>query len=399
MQKITQAVILAGGEGKRLRPFTLQNPKPMVLVNGKPFLLHLINLLKDNGIKEIVILTGHLDNKIKEYFGNGAKFGLQIKYSFTPLKNENGQENESGLRLKIAQSLLRNYFLLLYCDNYWPLQLSKLIKYYNDHSSDCLVTVYSNLDNSTKNNISVNEKGYVEKYDKTRNEKNLNGIDIGYFIVNKKILELLPNFNSSFELDILPKLIRKNRLSGYLTNQKYYSIGDATRVKLTEKFLSPKKVIFLDRDGVINKKPPKASYVKNWDEFFFLSDAIEAIKLLNDKGYKIFVISNQAGVSRKAISKKNLNIIHQNMQKALKANGAIIDSIYYCPHGWDDKCSCRKPKPGMLLQASREHLIDLTKVLFIGDDERDKQAGDAVGCKTILVHSKQSLWQIANSLA
>src|SRR3989344_6445756 len=99
MINIKQAVILAGGEGKRLLPFTLKNPKPMVLINGKPFLKHLINLLKENDIKEVVILTGYLGNKIEEYFGNGIKFGLQIKYSFTPFKNEAGQENESGLRL------------------------------------------------------------------------------------------------------------------------------------------------------------------------------------------------------------------------------------------------------------------------------------------------------------
>lgn len=398
MQKITQAVILAGGEGKRLRPFTLRNPKPMVLVNGKPFLGYLINLLKENGIKEVVILTGYLGDKIEEYFGNGSKFGLQIKYSFTPLKNESGQENESGLRLKNAQDLLDNYFLLLYCDNYWPLQLNKLTKYYKDHPSDSLVTVYSNLDHSTKNNISLNKKGYVKKYDKTRNEKNLNGVDIGFFIVNKKTIEQLPKSNSSFELNVLPQLIKKRRLSGYLTNQKYYSIGDMPRIKLTEQFLSPKKVIFLDRDGVINKKPPKADYVKSCDEFTFLPGSIKAIKHLKNKGYQIFIVSNQAGIARKAMTGKNLNEIHQKMQKDLKMHGTKVDGIYYCPHGWNDNCNCRKPKPGMLLQASREHLIDLTKALFIGDDKRDKQTGETVGCKTILVNNKRSLLQVVNSL-
>lgn len=398
MQKITQAVILAGGEGKRLRPFTLKNPKPMVLLNGKPFLEHLINLLKENGIKEVVILTGYLGNKIEEHFGNGSEFGLQIKYSFTPLKNEAGQENESGLRLKNAQDLLKNYFLLLYCDNYWPLQLSKLTKYYKDHPSDSLVTVYSNLDHLTKNNISINKKGYVEKYDKTRNEKNLNGVDIGFFIVNKKTIEQLPKSNSSFELNVLPQLIKKRRLSGYLTNQKYYSIGDMPKVKLTKQFLSSKKVIFLDRDGVINKKPPKADYVKSWAEFIFLPGSVEAIKHLNNKGYKIFIVSNQAGIARKAMTGKDLKKIHQKIQKELKMHGAKIDGIYYCPHGWNDNCICRKPKPGLLYEASKDHFIDLTKALFIGDDKRDKQAGEAAGCKTILVYQKKNLLQIVSSL-
>ena len=398
MDKIRQAVILAGGEGTRLRPFTLKNPKPMVPIIGEPFLEYLISLLKQNGIKEVVILTGYLGEKIKEYFEDGAKLDIKIQYSHTPFLNEKGQENESGIRLKNAQDLLDNFFLLLYCDNYWPLQLKKLIDFFNDHPSDVLVTAYSNLDNSTKNNILI-EDGYVLKYDPLRIAKNLNGVDIGFFIVNMKILKLLPEHNSKFENVVLPQLIQKRRLAGFLSDQKYYSISDSDRVKTTAKFLSPKKVILLDRDGVINKKPPKADYVKKWEEFEFLPGSIKAIKLLKDNGYKILIVSNQSGIARGKVSKKDLNLIHKKMQKELKRHGAKIDGIYYCPHGWDEGCECRKPKPGLLFRASREHLFDLTKAIFIGDDERDKQAGDAVGCKTIMINAKKNLLQIAQDMA
>lgn len=399
MQKITQAVILAGGQGKRLLPFTLNNPKPLIPLNRKPFIDYLIELLKENGIKEIIILTGYLGNKIEKYVGNGTKYGVKVKYSHTPLLNDAGEENESGLRLKNAEKQLDSFFLLLYCDNYWPLDLKKLTSHFRNHSSDILITVYSNIDKSTKNNIFINEKGFISKYDKDRKDNNLNGVDMGFFIINKKVLKLLPEGNSKFETVVLSDLIRKNRLSGFLTHQKYYSIGDKTRVKLTEKFLFPKKVIFLDRDGVINKKAPKADYIKRWEEFSFLPGAIEGIKILKNKGFRIFIISNQAGIARKILSQKNLNIIHKKMLLEIKKQGGTINGIYYCPHGWDDKCLCRKPKPGMLLQASREHLIDLSKAVFIGDDERDTQAGEMVGCKTFLVNSQKNLLQIVNSLA
>lgn len=393
MRKITQAVILAGGAGIRLQPFTLKNPKPMVLINGKPFLEHLINLLKENGIKEVIILTGYLGEKISDYFKKRGGFGIKIKYSNTPFLNQTGEENKSGLRIKKAEKLLKNFFLLLYCDNYWPLELTNHIGYFNDHPSDALVTVFSNSDNSTKNNILVDEFGYVKKYDRSRSEKDLNGVEIGYMIINKKILNLLPKTNSKFEDIIFPNLIAKKRLSGFLTGHKYYSIGDMRRVKIMEKFLTPKNVVFLDRDGVINKKPKKGDYVKRWNEFKFLPGSIEAIKLLNQSGYKIFVISNQAGIARGEMRKKDLDLIHKNMKKELKKNGAKINGIYYCPHGWDGGCHCRKPKPGMLYQASKEHLFDLTKTVFIGDDIRDKQAGDDAGCRTILLKKKQSLLQ------
>jgi D-glycero-D-manno-heptose 1,7-bisphosphate phosphatase len=394
--KINQAVILAGGEGRRLRPFTLKNPKPLIPINGKPFLEYLINLLKDNGISEIVILTGYLGDKIQDYFGNGSKLGVRIKYSYTPFLDENGMENKSGIRIKNAEKLLDNYFLLLYCDNYWPLQIKRLINFFTNHPSEVLITAYSNLDNSTRNNILIKD-GYVSGYDPDRKEKNLNAVDIGFFIVNKKVLQLLPQGNCKFENEILPKLIKKKALAGYLTDQKYYSIGDFQRVKTTEKFLSPKKIIFLDRDGVINKKPEKAEYVKNWEDFKFLPGSKEALKLLNEKGYQVFIISNQAGIARGAMTEKDLKDIHKNMKKELSLHGGKIKDIYYCPHGWDENCSCRKPKPGMLLQASQDHFIDLTKALFIGDDERDQQAGEAAGCKTILVNQK-SLLKIVNSL-
>ncbi len=398
MIKITQAVILAGGAGTRLRPFTLSSPKPMVVVNGKPFLEHLIELLKNNSIKDVVILTGYLGEKIEKYFGKGERFGINIKYSYTPFLNGKGEENESGIRLKKAENLLDNYFLLLYSDNYWPLQLKKLVDFFQTHPCEVLITVYSNKDNSTKNNILVDHNGYILKYDKDRKEKNLNGVDIGFFIINKKILKQLPKSNSKFERDLLPQLSEKRKLAGFLTDDKYYSISDLERVKITEKYLAPKKVVFLDRDGVINKRPKRADYVKSWDEFIFLPGAIEAIKLLRDKGYRIFIISNQSGIARRIVTKKDLDQIHKKMIQELKRKGAKIDGIYICPHGWDEGCECRKPKPGLLYQASREHLIDLTKSLFIGDDIRDKEAGDAAGCKTILIKSRQNLLQIAHNL-
>lgn len=86
------------------------------------------------------------------------------------------------------------------------------------------------------------------------------------------------------------------------------------------------------------------------------------------------------------------------MLREIKKSGGKIEKIYYCPHGWDEGCSCRKPEPGMLLQASRENLIDLTKAVFIGDDERDKEAGEAALCKTILLRPTQNLLQIVEKM-
>lgn len=388
---IKQAVILAGGRGERLRPFTDNMPKPMAPVLGRPFLEHLINMLKDNGIQEVVLLTGYLGEKIEEYFGNGEKFGVRIKYSQIPLLNEQGQENESGMRLKSAENILDDKFLLMYCDNYWPLNLRKLFNFYDKQNVSVSVVVYTNKDKMTKNNVLVDYNNRIVKYDKSRQDEFLNGVDIGFFIIDKKIFQMFPKNNFQFERDIIPQLVTRKQIAGFLTDQKYYSISTPERIKLTEEFLSPKKVIFLDRDGVINKKAGKADYIKKWEEFEFLPGAVEGLKILSENNYDVYIVSNQPGVARGVMTEKDLLMIHEKMKKELIKNGAKIKGIYCCLHGWYDDCECRKPKPGLLLQAAKENNLDLSKIIFIGDDIRDILAGEAAGCKTALVEDKSFL--------
>lgn len=387
-----QAVILAGGRGTRLRPFTDTKAKPMIELHGRPFLVHLIELLKDNGITDIVLLLGYLHKSITSYFGDGSQFGVRIQYSIRP------HDYETGTLLVNAAPLLREQFLLLYCDNYWPLDLKRLEQFHTQHETPATVTVCTNTDGVTKNNIAVDEKGYVTRYDKQRKASGLNGVEIGFCILDKKVLQLAPPGSFSFEETILPQLIRQHQLAGYRSDQRYYSIGSHERLPLTEQFLTPKKVAFLDRDGVINKKAARADYVKKWEEFEFLPGSIEAIKLLNNKGWDAYVITNQPGIARGFMNEKDLEHIHTKMQHELKKNGAHINGLYHCPHGWDEGCSCRKPEPGLLIAASQEHHINLRKSIFIGDSEHDMEAGKAVGCRTIQVSGNNNLLRIVQSL-
>ena len=147
------------------------------------------------------------------------------------------------------------------------------------------------------------------------------------------------------------------------------------------------RAIFLDRDGVINKKAPEGDYVKNWDEFQFLPGVKEAIRKLNEKGFLVIVVSNQRGIAKGVMTEDDLKKIHARMKEELRKERAVIDGIYYCPHDIEDHCGCRKPEPGMLLKAAREHDIDLDQSWMIGDNESDIEAGKRAGCKTILIGS------------
>lgn len=379
-QKIRQAVLLAGGPGLRLRPLTEDRPKPMVLVNGRPFIDYLIELLKSQGIEEIVFLLGYLSEKVTEHVGDGSKFGIKANYWIGEVTDG------TGTRIREAKDLLAPEFLLLYCDNYLNFDLQALVDFHRAHHVPATVTVYANRHGVTRNNIFVDAGGYVANYDKSRQDPHVNGVDAGFFILNRdEILPLMPHENFFFEEIVMPVLIAKRQLAGFVTEQFYFSIGSPARLQVTEQFLKPKKVVFLDRDGVINKKMPTGDYVKSWGEFEFLPGSIEAVRLLTEAGYEIYVISNQAGIARGVMSEDMLLDVHGKMDAELRAHDGKLAAIYYCPHNRDAGCDCRKPKPGMLIQAALDHQINLANAIFIGDDARDEAAGKAAGVRTIFL--------------
>lgn len=389
---IKQAVILAGGFGTRLKPFTDTNPKPMYPFENKPFLEYLIEQVKSFGIDDIVLLLGYLPEKIIGYFGDGAKWGVHITYSVTPV------EYETGLRLKNAANLIQNEFLLMYCDNYCPIDFQKLVADYRKNNALLQFTAYRNDDGYTKSNLRIGADGQVEVYDKKRVTPNLQGVDIGYAIVNKQVFALLPEENHNFEAVVYPELVREGKLYATVTQHRYYSVGSWERIELTKAFFSPRKFIFLDRDGTLNVRPPRACYIERPEDFVWLPGAKEAVKKLKDAGYTVILISNQPGLARGNLTEETLEAIHDKMQTDLAAIGAKIDKIYYCPHNWDDGCECRKPKPGMFFQAQKEFSLDLTRCVMIGDDERDITAGEAAGCRCFLVDKGHSLFNIVNGL-
>ena len=150
------------------------------------------------------------------------------------------------------------------------------------------------------------------------------------------------------------------------------------------------KVIFIDRDGVINKDPggwTKYNYVTKWDEFFFIPASIEALKRLKGAGYKVFLVSNQGGISKGYFTQEDLDKLNKRMLKEIEDAGGKIDEVYYCPHHDKDNCECRKPKVGLIEQAARKMHIDFKSTFIIGDSIRDVKAGKRMGMKTILVLS------------
>ena len=142
------------------------------------------------------------------------------------------------------------------------------------------------------------------------------------------------------------------------------------------------KAIFLDRDGVLNRKAPEGSYVASLSGFEVLPGSLQAIAKLCGNGWQVFLVTNQRGIARGMVSADAVEQIHRRLLEQVRNAGGQITEVYVCPHDYSDLCDCRKPKPGMLLRAAREHSLDLAHSWMVGDSISDMQAGRAVGCKT-----------------
>jgi len=376
-----------------MRPITNDRPKPMVPVLGRPFLEYQVEQLRDQGFERILLLLGYLPQVVHDHFGDGSAWGVRIEYSVT------GPDDLTSSRVSNARHLIDPCFLLLYCDNYWPMQIDRMWKRFQDAGKPGLITVYSNKDEFSRGSVILDEANHVRVFDRLRTTPGLQGVEISYAILTDLALELLPEKDTLFEEAIYTPLAEQGRLTAYVSDHRYYSVGSLQRLPSTEAFFSRLPTVILDRDGVLNRKPPRANYVRNWSEWEWLPGALEALKFLGEAGYRVIVVSNQAGINRGAMTRADLEEVHARMKAEVEQAGGRIDAIYVCPHDWDEDCECRKPKPGMLFQAQKDFNLDLSRTYFVGDDERDGMAADAAECPFALVTASCSVLDIARQLS
>jgi D-glycero-D-manno-heptose 1,7-bisphosphate phosphatase len=149
--------------------------------------------------------------------------------------------------------------------------------------------------------------------------------------------------------------------------------------------LALSKILMIDRDGTINARPPHGRYLTRWDDFVWLDDNVEAMVQLAKAGYRFVIISNQAGIGRGIVDLQTVENINRKMAAGLRDRGIDILDVYICPHHPDDQCDCRKPAPGMLFRAAREHAFQIARSVYIGDDPRDAVAAHNAGCPSVLV--------------
>jgi NDP-sugar pyrophosphorylase family protein len=212
-------VILAGGLATRMRPLTLQLPKSMLQIKGRPFLEYQLELLKEYEIKDILLCVGYRGELIKDHFGDGRKFGVNLSYSF-----DGDKLLGTAGALKKAYKLLGENFFLMYGDSYLPYDYQKIERHFRDSVKLSLMVAYRNQNRFDKSNLLIQD-GMIKLYDKTLRGENLEYIDAGLSILKKEVLNLVPE-EEPYDLEELYRtLISEEEMSAYEVKQRFYQIG------------------------------------------------------------------------------------------------------------------------------------------------------------------------------
>jgi len=396
--------ILAGGFGSRLKSEIGEEiPKPMALIGGIPLLEHQIDLCCRYGFVDILILVHHLSEVISQYFGDGSHLGVNIKYQI--------EETPRGTAGAIfdALPLLADEFLVIYGDTFLEVDLGRFCSS-KDPNSSVLTFAHPNSHPYDSDLLEVNEKGFVTKVFRPSTEGSTlykNVVNAALYFVKKYVFSKYVKTHGSMDIssELFPLLIKSHEAIQAYTSVEYIKdMGTPDRYRevnlafssgvvdsLSNK--SPRKCVFLDRDGVINTE---IGHLSNISLFELIPGVVDAIRALNKAGYLTVCVTNQPVIARGDLSFVGLDEIHMKMQVELGVGGAYLDGIYFCPHhphsGFPGEiedlkivCSCRKPEPGMLIQAAGRFNIDLKSSWMVGDHMRDILAGKSAGAKTILV--------------
>lgn len=221
-----QAVILAGGRGTRLAPLTDTLPKVMAPVDGRPFLEYQIQYLLRQGITSILLLVGYRWEQIRDYFGNGSKWGIDIKYSLelTPYGTAGCLYN--------AYPQLRDSFVVIYGDSFLPCDYSLMFKCATEHAPTAFMTVYPNRGElPVPNNVQVDSEGLVQQYLKDRPELNFGYVDAGVLLLRRHHVASFPqHIPSSLEEDVFPRLVASGMIRAFVSEQRFYDIGTPARL-------------------------------------------------------------------------------------------------------------------------------------------------------------------------
>lgn len=405
-----KTIIMAGGKGTRISSVARDIPKPMIKIEGKPVLEHEIECLRNQGYTDLIITVGHLGHIIMDYFGDGSgispitgvPFGVHIEYYVEeePLGN-------AGALFRLRDKLTED-FLLLNGDAIFDVDFNRFVSFHKRHGGLATLFTHPNSHPYDSGLVLADEQGVVTGWltkEDPRPTYYRNRVNAGLHVLSPEVLRIeVATPKVDLDRQILKPLAGTGKMYCYDSPEYVKDMGTPERyasvcldfrdgMVQAKNLKNKQKAVFLDRDGTINRH---VGFLRNEEDFELLPGVEDAIAGINKSGYLAIVVTNQPVIARGEVTYTQLQEIHNKMETLLGRKGAYLDAVYFCPHhphkGFEGEipelkidCSCRKPKPGMLLQASEAFNIDLNQSFMIGDGKNDVEAGKAAGCKTVLI--------------
>ena len=396
---------MAGGKGTRLRAITNDEvPKPMAPVAGKPILQWQVECLREQGVTDLVLVTGHLGEKIQEFFGDGKRFGVHIRYiqEIVPL-------GTAGALSMLPPLLKEELFFLVFGDVLFDIDLARMAKFHREKQAKATLFVHPNSHPFDSDLVVCDDAGRVRRFDPKNSVRTgwyHNCVNAGSYVLDRSICErVLRETKMDLEKELLAGMIGAGEaVYAYRSSEYIKDVGTVERITAAEKELESgyiakrslrnrQRAIFLDRDGTVNRKN---GLVYREEQFELEDGVIEAIRRINRSGYLAILVTNQPVVARGLCSVEDVEDIHKKLETLLGREGVYLDDIRFCPHhpdkGYPEEdpaykipCHCRKPDIGMIEACAERYNIDLANSWMVGDTTVDIQTGKNAGTRTALV--------------
>jgi D-glycero-D-manno-heptose 1,7-bisphosphate phosphatase len=375
---LNQAVFLVGGLGTRLKHLTRSTPKPLIEVAGRPLIDILVEEAARHGFSDILLLGGYLGQQMLERHDGRTVRGAKLRVLVEP------EPLGTGGALRHALPHLAENFLLVNGDTFFDINLRALAV--DVPSGGGVMALRKGVAGSRFGRVGL-ENGVVRKFH-APGERLDGPINGGIYGLSRDVVTCIGEGAVSLESTIFPMLAQEGLLRGIEFDGYFIDIGipeDLERARAELPLRLKRPALFLDRDGVLN---PDKGYLHKVSDFEWLAGAREAVRLANDKGWFVFVVTNQAGVARGFYDERDIQVLHDFIGKELAAAGAHIDAFEYCPHhpdgtraGYDKSCDRRKPGPGMIRDLLQAWPVDAPRSVLVGDMPHDIAAAEAAGIR------------------
>ncbi len=397
----TQVVVLMGGLGTRLGLKDL--PKAMADIGGLPFFEYQLKLLRRWGFSKFLFLVGYRADCIEDYFGDGSRWKADIQYSY----DGPGQLGTGGA-LKNAEEKLEEDFLLIYGDSFMDIDYQETVyRYCMEKAAGRrgLMAILRNEGQYDKSNV-VYRDGMLLLYDKVNADDRMHYIDYGVSMLSRSLLSGVGK-NRKFDLaELVTELSKRGGLAAQVVAKRFYEIGSPSSMRefclyAEKRFYQRTGAVFFDRDGVINEitynddiEQPDSPFAVN--DFVYRPGVVEELLSIQEKGYYIFIVTNQPAAAKGKTILARLYDLNTWMVQDLQEKGVFVEFVNMCPHHPEgDKrsefpfliktCRCRKPEPGLVTDLMKVYNIDLDNSYMVGDSHTDVTAGAKAGLQTVLL--------------